>query len=193
MHREPRRKDAQPELAFRSGWHAGRAGAPRWAAALAGAVARGRSGGVGAASPATHRIAGESRRRCIRSSLGLVPAPEIPRLVLHAQPGLLGGGRGGARDGGGGGAPITAAAADPGSTHAPLGSGRWRTVPLPGPGEERGQNPDRLVLTVKPWGARALPLLHASAAVAGPAPRWDPSESPSGASACGVEAAPGTG
>lgn len=56
--------------------------------------------------------------------------------------------------------------------HAPLGPGRWRTVPLPGPGadkkkKKKGQNPDRLVLTVKPWGARALPLLHASAAAAG--------------------------
>lgn len=66
------------------------------------------------------RVAGESRSRCTRSSLGLVPAPEIPRLVLHAQPGLLGGGRGGARDGGGGGAPIiAAAAADPGSHARP--------------------------------------------------------------------------
>lgn len=107
VHGEPRREDARPELAFQSGRHTGRAGAPRWAAALAGAEARGRSGGgVGAARPGPHGTAGESRRRrrrCTRSSLGLVPTAETPRLVLHAQPGLLGGGRGGARDGGGGG------------------------------------------------------------------------------------------
>lgn len=88
---------------------------------------------------------------------------------------------------------IAAAAADPGShTHAPLGSGRCTTVPLSGPREEKGQIPERLVLTVKPWGARALPLLHASAAAAGPAPRWDSTECPSGVSGCGLEGAPGT-
>lgn len=40
------------------------------------------------------RTAGESRRRrCPRCSPGLVPTPEIPRLVLHAQPGQLAGRR----------------------------------------------------------------------------------------------------
>ncbi|MEJ1286709.1 hypothetical protein NN561_017717 [Cricetulus griseus] len=151
VHGEPRREDARPELAFQSGRHTGRAGAPRRDPA-----------------PRPPRAARAARRRA-RGSPGwgrgraARPSSPPPRPQTRAP------------------------------THAPLGSGRWRAVPLPGPGEERGQNPDRLVLTEKPWGARALPLLHASAAVAGPAPRWDFTESPSGAPGRGVEAAPGTG
>lgn len=93
---------------------------------------------------------------------------------------------------------IAAAAADPGSSTRPS---RLRPVDhsslaeTPGRGrkKKKGQNPERLVLTAKPWGARAVPLLHASAAAAGPAPRGDVTGSPSGASGCGMEAAPGTG
>lgn len=132
------------------------------------------------------RAVGESRSCCTQSSLGPVPAPEIPRLVLHAQPGLLGGGRGGARDGGGGGAPIhRRRRCRPGLLHTPLsapagGEQFPRQDPGKGGKKKKGQNPERLVLTAKPWGARAVPLLHASAAAAGPAPRWDATRSPLG-------------
>lgn len=190
VHREPRCKDRQAELDFQSGWHAGRAGTPRWAAALAGAEARGRSGGVGASPASQVRAAAAAPG----AASGWSQHPRSRASSSTRSPGCWAAGAGEPGMGAGAARPSSPPPLQTRApTHAPLGSGRWRTVPLPGPGEEKGQNPDRLVLTVKPWGARALPLLHASAAVAGSAPCWDSTESPSGASGCGVEAAPDTG
>lgn len=134
MQREPRRKDPRPELAFQSRWHAGRARGSATGCSLR--RRRGTRAERRDRSPEP-RAAGESRSCCTRSSLGPVPAPEIPRLVLHAQPGLLGGRRGGARDGGGGGAPIHRRRCRPGLVYTPLSAGRWRTVPSSGPREEK--------------------------------------------------------
>lgn len=123
------------------------------------------------------RTAGESRRRrCPRCSPGLVPTPEIPRLVLHAQPGQLAGRRARGSPGWGRGRRAhhrhrrRRRRCRPGLLHTPLSApagGEQFPCQDPGQTKKKGQNPDRLVLTVKPWGARALPLLHASAAAAG--------------------------
>lgn len=110
-----RRKDPRPELAFQSRWHA--------EGSATGCSLRRRRGTRAERRDRSPEpcAADESRSCCTPSRLGPVPAPEIPRLVLRAQPGLLGGGRRGARDGGGGGAPIHRChCCRPGLIHTPL-------------------------------------------------------------------------
>lgn len=83
--------------------------------------------------------------------------------------------------------------------HAPLGPGRWRTVPLPGPGADKKKKKKDKIRTdsCSPWnrgGLAPYPFFMLRRRPPGPAPRWGSTESPSGApGCCGVEAAPGSG
>lgn len=194
MHREPRRKDARPELAFQSRWHAGRAGGSATGCMQPSPAPR-HEGGAAGSEPRTRRAAGEAAAAAPGAASAQSPRPRSRASSSTRSPGCWAAGAGEPGMGAGAARPSTgAAAADPGSSTRPS---RLRPVEnsyvVRTPGRKKGQNPERLVLTAKPWGARAVPLLHASAAAAGPAPRWDATKSPSGASGCGMEAAPGTG
>lgn len=167
-------------------------GARRLAAAFAGAEARGRRGGIGAPNPAPQVRAAAAAPG---APTGRSPRPRSRAPSSTRSPGCWAAGAGEPGMGAGAARPsIAAAAADRGSSTRPSRPAGGEQFPRQDPGKEKkGQNPERLVLTAKPWGARAVPLLHPSAAAAGPARRRDATRSPSGASGCGMEAAPGTG
>lgn len=169
-------------------------GARRLAAAFAGAEARGRSGGIGAPNPAPQVRAAAAAPG---AASGRSPRPRSRASSSTRSRGCWAAGAGEPGMGAGAARPSIAAAADPGSSTRPSRPAGGEQFPRQDPGKKKkkkkGQNPERLVLTAKPWGARAVPLLHASAAAAGPARRRDATGSPSGASGCGMEAAPGTG